>query len=220
MRAALVRTTAGEHVEAALGDRVRRLDAVAADVRGIAADVDDDTATGVAHRRHGHPAQVPGARQVHPQDVVPGGRVVVENAAEYVHGGVVDQDLHRAEGARHLGDDCVDLVAVTGVHRIPDHGGARVVGGDRGGDRVGPPFVDVGDDDPGTTGGQPPGRRLADALPGRGRHQGDPSAELRCHERLRCSGRTAHLVPEVIDKITDFFLDGRGRTGLTWPVAE
>ena len=111
-------------------------------------------------------------------------RVVVEDAADDVDRGVVHQDLHGSERARDLGDDVVDLRAVAGVHRVPDHGRVREVGGDRGGDLARPPLVDVGDHDPRAAGREPARGRLADPGPGRARHQRDATIELVVHRVL------------------------------------
>ena len=52
VRAALVGEPSGERGQAALGRRVRRLDAAAADVGRVAAHVHDHAAARVAHQRH------------------------------------------------------------------------------------------------------------------------------------------------------------------------
>src|SRR5207342_2657960 len=91
---------------------------------------------------------------------------------------IVDQEPNRAEVCRDVVDDGVDLVPVTGVEGIADHGRLRVVGGDGGGHLAGPPLVDIGNHDRGAAGGEPAGYRLADPPAGGGRHEGDPSGEF------------------------------------------
>ena len=153
-----------ERVEAPLGDGVGRLEAVAADIGGVRAGADDAAAAGLAHDRHDPPAQVPRAREVDPEAPEPVLGVVVEDRAAHVDGGVVDQDLDRAEPGRDLVDDRVDLSPVTGVQRHADHRGRGVVSGDRAADLVGAALVDVGDDHGGAPRREPPGDRLPDAL--------------------------------------------------------
>ena len=131
MRAALVGEPPGERGQAALGRRVRRLDAAAADIGRVAAHVHDHAAARVAHQRHRAAAQIPRAGEVDPDHPVPVGRVVAEDAADDVHRRVVDQDLHRTQRRGDGVHQRVDLIPVAGVQRVAGHGGRRVVGGDR-----------------------------------------------------------------------------------------